>query len=217
MPAPSIASPITAADGWRRAAAHVAAAACLLAGGLPVSAQTSASAATTPPASERFSTCLGCHGPGGVSATPLVPSLAGQHSFYAITQLFLFREGRRDNEAMALMAKGMSDADLRAFSDLIGKLPASSAVPSPADTARVAQGRAVAIRYRCVSCHGDDYAGGGQVPRIAGQREDYLEQTLRAFAAGRRIGYTPAMNEVMAGIKPEEIGDVAHFLAHGAR
>jgi cytochrome c553 len=27
------------------------------------------------------------------------PALAGQHSFYAITQLFLFREGRRSNEA----------------------------------------------------------------------------------------------------------------------
>jgi len=214
MPVPSIASPTAAADRWRCAAAHVAAAACLLACGAPVAAQTGAPAA---PASERFSTCLGCHGPGGVSATPLVPSLAGQHSFYAITQLFLFREGRRDNEAMALMARGMSDADLRAFSDLIAKLPAATAAPPPGDPARAVQGRAVATRYRCASCHGDDYAGSGQVPRIAGQREDYLEQTLRAFAAGRRIGYTPAMNEVMAGIKPDEIGDLAHFLAHGAR
>jgi len=181
-----------------------------------MAAEPSAAAASTPPPSERFAICLGCHGPGGVSATPLVPSLAGQHPFYAITQLFLFREGRRDNDAMAQMAKGMSDADLRAFSTLIGKLPATSPVASPPDPARLAQGRAVATRYRCASCHGDDYAGGAQVPRIAGQREDYLEQTLRAFAAGRRIGYTPAMNEVMAGIKPEEIGDLAHFLAHGA-
>src|SRR3954462_2650656 len=106
---------------------------------------------------------------------------------------------------MALMAKGMSDADLRAFSDLIARLPATTAAAPPDDAARVAQGRAIAARYRCASCHGDDYAGSGQVPRIAGQREDYLEQTLRAFAGGRRIGYTPAMNEVMAGIKPDEI------------
>jgi len=76
------------------------------------------------PAAERFAACLACHGPGGVSQQPLTPSLAGQPSFYAITQLFLFREGRRSSEAMTAVAKGMSDADLRAFSDLIGKLPA---------------------------------------------------------------------------------------------
>ena len=44
---------------------------------------------------------------------PGIPALAGQHSFYAITQLFLFREGRRSNEAMTAVAKQMSDADLR--------------------------------------------------------------------------------------------------------
>ena len=70
------------------------------------------------PAAERFATCLACHGPGGVSQLPLTPSLAGQPSFYAITQLFLFREGRRSSEAMTAVAKGMSDADLRAFSEI---------------------------------------------------------------------------------------------------
>jgi cytochrome c553 len=39
---------------------------------------------------ERFATCHPCHGEGGVSHTVETPSLAGQHSFYAITRLFLF-------------------------------------------------------------------------------------------------------------------------------
>jgi cytochrome c553 len=190
----------------RRAAAAAAGIAAALAA--PAAAQPAA------PAADRFATCLGCHGPGGVSATPLVPSLAGQHGFYAITQLFLFRQGRRDNEAMKLMAKDMSDADLRAFSDLIAKLPAAPPPSEAGDAARMARGRAVAGRYRCASCHGDDYAGGAQVPRVAGQREDYLAQALAAFAGGQRVGYTPAMNEVMTGITPEEVADLAHFLAH---
>jgi len=57
--------------------------------------------------------CAACHGANGRSDMPGTPVLAGQHSFYAATQLFLFREGRRSNEAMTAVAKTMSDADLR--------------------------------------------------------------------------------------------------------
>lgn len=169
--------------------------------------------ATPAPAGERFAACLACHGEGGVSRLPLTPSLAGQPSFYAITQLFLFREGRRQNEAMTAVAKGMSDADLRAFSELIAKLPA----PPPAaagDATRSARGAALAQRFRCASCHGADYAGGQQVARLAGQREDYLNKALAEFRAGTRVGYTSAMSEALAGIEPGELGDLAHYLAN---
>ena len=94
-------------------------------------------AAGAPPAQAAeadFTLCASCHGMGGVSYNPDTPSLAGQHSFYAITQLFLFRAGRRTNEAMTEVAKRMSDADLRAYSELIGRLP--PAAPAAARTAK---------------------------------------------------------------------------------
>ena len=184
-------------------------AAVLTAAGAGAFAQDSATA----PASERFAACLACHGERGVSALPLTPSLAGQPSFYAITQLFLFREGRRQNEAMTAVAKGMSDADLRAFSELIGKLPAPPAAAA-SDAARSARGAAIAQRFRCASCHGADYAGGQQVARLAGQREDYLNKALAEFRAGTRVGYTSAMSEALAGIQGDELGDLAHYLAN---
>ena len=53
---------------------------------------------------------------------PGTPALAGQHGFYAITQLFLFREGRRSNEAMTAVAKTMKDDDLRGFAAVIDTL-----------------------------------------------------------------------------------------------
>ncbi|MFN0185967.1 MAG: c-type cytochrome, partial [Aquabacterium sp.] len=88
------------------AAAALAAAALLGAGG--------ASAQADAARRERFNTqCLACHGEVGASRLALIPSLSGQHGFYAITQLFLFREGRRDNPAMTEAARGMSDADLQ--------------------------------------------------------------------------------------------------------
>jgi len=174
--------------------------------------------AAAQPAAERFAACLACHGPGGVSQLALTPSLAGQPSFYAVTQLFLFREGRRHSEAMTAVAKGMSDADLRAFSDLIGKLPAPpAAAASGGDAARDAKGAALVERLRCASCHGSDFAGGQQVPRLAGQREDYLAKALTEFRAGTRVGYTSAMSEALAGTTPDELAVLAGYLAHFSR
>lgn len=167
-----------------------------------------------PPTSQRFALCAACHGENGTSTMALTPHLAGQPAFYAITQLFLFREGRRSNEAMTAVAKGMNDDDLRAFSDHIGKLPPPPTADSPAEPERMARGAVLSQRHRCASCHGADYAGGKQVARLARQREDYLLQTLQQFSAGKRVGYTQAMNEALSGISPEELADLAHFLAH---
>jgi cytochrome c553 len=158
--------------------------------------------------------CAACHGPQGVSTMPLTPSLAGQPSFYAITQLFLFRQGRRDNAAMAAVAKGMSDADLRGFSEAIGKLPPPPASGMSPDKARFARGEAAARQHLCASCHGADYAGGQQVARLAQQREDYLLLALKGFKSGQRVGYTQAMNEALAGAAADDLGDLAHYLAH---
>lgn len=158
--------------------------------------------------------CLVCHGPQGRSELALTPSLAGQPSFYAITQLFLFREGRRDNAAMTAVAKGMSDADLRGFADAIAKLPPPAMPASAGDPVRLARGAALAQKGHCAGCHGADFAGGQQVPRLAHQREDYLRVALQGFRAATRLGYTQAMNEALAGLTPENLDDLAHYLAH---
>ena len=180
-----------------------------------------AGAASAPSASaytERYGNlCAACHGASGVSALAGVPSLAGQPSFYAVTQLFLFRDGRRDNAAMTAIAKDMSDADLRGYSDAIGRLPpAPTAAVAPPDPARQASGAVIAKRLHCLGCHGDAADGGRQVPRLAGQREDYLQLALRGFRTGSRVGYTAAMNETLAGVAAAEIDDLAHYFAHFA-
>ena len=185
------------------------------AGAQPVDGLGGANAQPAPYAERYAALCAACHGAAGVSAQAGTPSLAGQPSFYAITQLFLFRDGRRDSPAMTAIAKGMTDADLRAYSDAIGQLPAAPGLPTSApDAARQARGAALAQRLHCLGCHGDAAEGGRQVPRLAGQREDYLQHALRGFRAGSRVGYTPAMSEALAGVTPVEIDDLAHHLAH---
>lgn len=167
---------------------------------------------------QRFATvCVTCHGPGGRSEQAGVPALAGQHSFYAITQLFLFREGRRDNAAMVDVAKTMTDADLRGFSEHIGTLPpaqpSAPQLPVP-DAARMSKGAELARQHKCVFCHGTDFAGGQQVPRIAGQREEYLRDTLHGFRTGKRPGYTQAMIGALATVPAEDLDALAYYAAH---
>jgi len=81
----------------------------------------------------RLAACLACHGVDGASRIPGTPSLGGQPAFFLITQLFLFREGRRDNEAMTAAATPLTNDDLRAFADAIAKLPPPSPPVTPSD------------------------------------------------------------------------------------
>ena len=165
----------------------------------------------------KFNTvCAACHGANGRSDMAGVPVLAGNSSLYVITQLFLFREGRRKNEAMIAMAKPMTDADLRGFSDYIGTL---AAVPAPApasapNAARMLKAKALAEQHKCTYCHGADLAGGQQVPRIGGQKEDYLRQTLHDFKAGERPGYTRAMTEALSQVLVEDLDLLAFYAAN---
>ncbi|MBC5781598.1 c-type cytochrome [Ramlibacter sp. USB13] len=185
-----------------------------------------ARAAGTPPAAaakpagpsyaERFAgLCAACHGANGRSTDPLTPVLAGQPSLYAITQLFLFREGRRPNEAMTAVAKTLTDDDMRGFSDYIGTLPAVAPPPpaTPPDAARMARGQVLAEHHKCFFCHGPALAGGQQVPRIAGQHEQYLHDTLRGFHSGKRPGYTQAMTAAVSTIPVEDLDALAYFVA----
>ena len=159
--------------------------------------------------------CASCHGVDGKGAPNLAPSLAGQHSFYAITQLFLYKNGRRNSDVMNALIKDFSNDDLRGFSDFIGNLPALNA-PFNADTPdplRMAQGKELANKHQCMSCHGGQLSGGQQVPRLAGQHEDYLKRVLTEFRDGKRLGYTNAMNEALVGLKQDELDTLAYFIA----
>jgi len=217
---------------WRRLAAGVAVAALGLAASpawaqskkpsakpaaKPASAAASSAGAAGAIYAERFrAVCAACHGANGRSDMPGVPVLAGQYPLYAITQLFLFREGRRNNEAMVALGKQMTDDDLRGFSDHIGTLPPVPPPPpaAPADTARMNQGLALAQQHKCTMCHGADLAGGQQVPRIGGQKEDYLRATLHGFKSGERPGYTRAMTEALSQVPAEDLDLLAYYAAH---
>jgi cytochrome c553 len=158
--------------------------------------------------------CLACHGAQGQSRTPETPSIGGQPPFFVITQLFMFREGRRPAGPMTDVAKTLTDDDLRAFGDRVAALPPPAPPDDPRDDARYARGQALARAHQCVVCHRPDFSGQPQVPRLANQREDYLLKTMREFKRGTRIGYGGTMLQELVPLTDANLIDLAHFLAH---
>lgn len=84
-----------------------------------------------------------------------------------------------------------------------------------AATAHAAPGNAAAGKAKaatCAACHGPDgNSPTPAFPRIAGQHEDYIRHSLKAYKSGTR------KNEIMKGIaaplSPKDIDDLAAYFA----
>ena len=162
---------------------------------------------------ERLAPCLACHGEHGQSEKPEVPSLGAQPAFYVMVQLYMFRERLRIVEIMNTMTQGLTDDELRSMADIIAKLPPPRPVEEPGDSARLERARALIQQHRCNFCHNPDFSGAQQVPRLAGQREDYLVKALREYKNNMRRSYDAAMGDVLYAISDEQLLDLAYFLA----
>ena len=156
--------------------------------------------------------CLACHGEKGQSANPEIPSLGGQTAPYVLIQLFLFRERLRVVDIMNDAVKGFTDDDLRTFADAIAKLPAPPPAAEPSDPARMERARALVHQHRCDVCHNPGLAGRDNVPRIAGQREDFLVKTMREYKGSVRPGYDASMADVLQPITDAEISWISLIL-----
>lgn len=62
---------------------------------------------------QKAQACAVCHGQLGLSVTPDAPHLAGQPALYIAAQLRAYRSGARKHEVMAVMAKPLTDDDIR--------------------------------------------------------------------------------------------------------
>ena len=161
----------------------------------------------------RLAPCLACHGAKGQSANPEVPSLGGQPAFYLTIQLLMFREKLRVVEPMNQMMQRLRDDDLRNMAAYLAKLPSPEPAGGTVDSARMEKARALIEQHRCNFCHNRDYSGEQNVPRLAGQREDYLVKALREYKNNTRRGYDASMADVLYPISDEQIADLAYLLA----
>ena len=173
-----------------------------------------AHAADTTAGKEKAEMCVACHGEGGISQLENMPSLAGQPDQFIQWQLVFFRAGTRKNDQMQPIVEQLNNEDIRNLGAYFATLTPAKAKPDEKPDLS-AKGAQAAAGRRCASCHTDNYAGGKAVPRVAGQREDYLVKALRDYKSGVRSGGgMAAMASVAFSLSEEEIEALAHYLAH---
>jgi cytochrome c553 len=158
--------------------------------------------------------CGTCHGAAGVSVAPNIPSLAGHTDEFVTLQLILLRERIRIAPPMNELSQGLTDDQVEDIAAYYMTLPAGpSADPAGADPAKMAEGAALAEKLRCGICHLPTYHGRAQMPRIAGQREDYLVHAMTGYRDGTRHGTDTNMNAVMYGVTDAQVAVLAYFMA----
>ena len=180
----------------------------------PVQAEVSPAAGL--PLEEQVLICGACHGDDGNSTLPGIPSLAGQPALTITNQMIYFRERLRQAEEMTPQARGLSDAEIQALAAYYADQPVAAPAGEP-DADLVARGRELSRSQGCASCHTADYSGKEQMPRLAGQREDYLVHAMRAYRERTRGGPDTTMIDIMRGVSDEEIEALAHYLAYAGQ
>jgi cytochrome c553 len=73
--------------------------------------------------------CQACHGLDGLSRLPDAPNLAGQPVGYLERGMRAFRDGSRRNEVMSVVAKSLSDDDIRDLAAYYGAIKVEVTLP----------------------------------------------------------------------------------------
>ena len=176
----------------------------------------SASVGAQQPPPGMVEACTACHGPGGNSLTPAIPSIAKQPKTFLENQLVLIREGLREVPAMKAVMGGLSDPEISALAAHFSAQPATLP-PGSLNPVRYAAGAEVSKRALCGTCHLPDYSGQSQVPRLAGQHEAYLAPTLKMYRDKPAPGRDTAMSAVLYGLGDADLDHLAHYFANVGR
>ena len=173
---------------------------------------TGAAAQVTDAQRQKAAQGAACHGAEGRAPLADTPSLAAQPKQFITTQLVMFREGNRKSEVMNALAAPLSNADINELGGYFAAQasPLPDGPPLPADAA--AAGRALADRLLCSQCHGAELKGQQHIPRLAGQRADYLRNQLLGFKAQTRFDMDGNMTAAAQALTPADIETLATYL-----
>ena len=161
---------------------------------------------------QKTQACIVCHGPGGNSTDPDMPSLAGQPAQFISLQLFLFRQGNRRDPQMSPLASSLSNADMNELAAYFSsQKPAAPSHQSAPENA--AAGRRLAEQHHCVQCHGPALLGLQHIPRLAGQQLAYLRTQLRGFKAKTRADFDGNMTAAVELLSEKDIEVLADYLS----
>lgn len=161
---------------------------------------------------QRLALCAACHGADGNSQLKGIPSLAAQPKLFLENQLVLIREGVRDIPAMKGSLDGVSDAEITELAKYYADKTLGP-VPTDKDAVVFARGGKLAEGMRCGICHLPTFLGREQIPRLAGQREDYLLHSMQQFKNNQAVGRDSNMAASVYGVSDQDLQDISYYLA----
>lgn len=183
--------------------------------------------AAEPPDSmaQRMKACVACHGQEGrATNSGFFPRIAGKPAGYLYNQLVNFRDGKRQNAAMAALVDQMSDAYLQEIANYFASLelpypPPQTHRAAPAVLARgeqlVRQGDAARGLPACSGCHGAQMTGvAPAMPGLLGLPRDYILAQLGAWRVDRRRAAAPdCMGEIARRLSADDVSAMADWLS----
>jgi cytochrome c553 len=161
---------------------------------------------------DRVKACADCHGADGNSTVAGTPSIAAQPKIFLENYLVMSREGIRGLADMQVLLKGVADRDIIAMAKHYSALP-SKPESGSIDKNLFRKGKEIAAKNRCGSCHLPHFRGREQMPRLAGQREDFLAEAMLAYRQNRRPGGDTMMAAALYGIPEEDFKALAHYFS----
>ena len=156
--------------------------------------------------------CAGCHGADGNSTIAGTPSIAAQPRIFVENYLVMTREGIRGSAVMQELLKGVPDREIVALAKHYSGLKAKPAT-EPVDEKLFQRGKVIASGNRCGSCHDSTFRGKEQMPRLAGQREEFLAEVMLQYRQNRRVGGDTIMTASLQGIAEADFKALAHYFS----
>ena len=152
--------------------------------------------------------CSGCHGEGGITKTPGMPSLVGLDPKYFLAAIEDYKSGQRKNELMKSMAVAISDVNAKNLALYYGlQQPEKAKTPAPGDATA-----GKASSESCAGCHGEQgISATPTTPSLAGQDAEYLSAALLAYKDGQRSNET--MKGLASGLDDSNIKNLAAYYA----
>lgn len=161
---------------------------------------------------EKAAACAACHGADGNSAIAGTPSIAAQPKIFVENYLVMTREGIRGSPVMQGLLKGVPDKEIVALAKHFSALP-SKFNSEPIDRKLFQRGKKIASNNRCGSCHDKTFHGKEQMPRLAGQREEFLAEVMLQYRQNRRLGGDSIMTASLQGIDEADFKALAHYFS----
>ncbi len=208
-----------------RLAASAAALALLLSSATRAQ-ETSGAAASNQSLRAKIEYCTTCHGLSGQGYRGYftMPRLAGQQTVYFVNQLKAFVDQRRKNRYMYSVAHVLNPAMMSSLAEHFSALNPRPLGGAPRNLA--AEGKKIYEEGipesnvpACMACHGSEAKGRGEIPRLAGQLNDYIFNKLTNWEKERGQGRGgPDVSALMLptahSLTKSQIASVAAYVSH---